>query len=103
VVKEWEMARKSDVKLVQGIGKQSGELIHLVVFLECAIASEVLHAAYLKLLKIGKGKQTAYATALYEGYWALRQKAGEQANFLKNRGQLLFAFPGTTVLQGGAA
>ena len=97
------MARKSDVELVQGLGKQPGELIHLVVFLESAIASEVLHAAYLKLLMNRKGESTAYGNALYEGYWALCSQAREQATFLKNRGQLLFAFPGSAVFQGGAA
>ena len=96
------MARKSDVELVHGIGSTPVGLIHLVVFLEAAINSELLRAAYIKSIK-GSRDKTPYAKALFDGYWTLRNKAREQAFDLTRRGQLLFAFPGTTVLQGGAA
>lgn len=79
----------------------NGRHIHLCCFLEAQRHSEVLLRQWHKLT--GKTSQSAaLKRATWEGYWALKTEAERCADKLTKRGQLLFAFPGTTALQGGA-
>jgi len=98
------MAKKSDAATLQTLSYRDTPVgyINLVVFLESALCAEQLRAEYEK--KATKGRhRTPVGIALFQGFWELNAKAKEYAQRLTERGQLLFAFPGTTVLQGGAA
>ena len=48
-------------------------------------------------------RSMAVVTAMWQGAMALEERAKEYAQECRDRGQLLFAHPDTTVLQGGAA
>lgn len=95
------MAKKTDAALLTKLrcSNLPSEVFYAGMFLESAICSEVLKAQWQKTnLKHG-----ALSEALFNGWWTLRAKADEFAVTAKERGQLLFAFAGTTVLEGGAA
>lgn len=52
----------------------------------------------------GKTKQSlAFEDALQAAKWAMHDQITEYIHTARERGQLLFCFEGTTVLQGGAA
>lgn len=74
-------------------------LIHVLVAVESMESSNVLLAMRYKRKK----HDTPEYKALWDGCWELGQQAAKQVAMAKDRGQLLFCFPGTTVLQQGGA
>lgn len=77
-------------------------LIYVRLLLEFQPHYELISKKWLAMR--GKTKQAhAYEDALAASKWALRDQITEFAKCARERGQLLFCFEGTTVLQGGAA
>lgn len=93
------MRKKTDANLLTKL--RTSELpmqaMYAGMFLEAAISSELLKAKWLA------AKQSPMADALFNGYWALHGRANDMARSAKENGQLLFAWAGTTALDGGAA
>ena len=81
---------------------QRTRFIFLICFLDAARNADILNKHWLKLLSRST-KASPFKDAVFEGYIALSQEADRCARKLTERGQLLFAFQGTTVLQGCAA
>lgn len=69
---------------------------YLQWLLEAATHAQALYKLHSKR-KAGPDQE-----ALWDGYYALKLKAEEYAKTLTERGGLLFAFPGTAALKGGA-
>ena len=81
-----------------------GPLIWVVCHNEAARDADVLlgEAHRLACLKPAPTRE-ALISALYSGYHELRKEAGHSAERALNRGLLLLCWPGTKVLEGGAA
>lgn len=80
----------------------TAQLIFVKSFLESTGHAELLYAEFAKPKKRTTAKSQALHDALWNGYYKLKTDAEDCANKLTERGQLLFAFPGTTVLQAVA-
>ncbi len=63
----------------------------------------IANAAILRALNERRKNCDATWEALWDGEHALLAKAKDMAEHARNCGQLLFCFPETTLLQGGAA
>jgi hypothetical protein len=72
-------------------------LIYVHIALQAAQDAEVLLQ-----LRHKRKDNTPASQALWNGYWQLRQEVLRCVSIARDRGQILFAFSGTTVLQGGA-
>lgn len=99
------MAKKSDADLLLKLsgGSTPDGFYCLKNFLYSAISYELLFAEYKKKCARQGHRDSPVIVALWEGYFSLLQNSEERAKQLRDRGQLLFAFAGTTVLQGGAS
>lgn len=93
--------RKTDAALLTKLRCSSlpMEVMYAGMFLESAISSEVLKVQWHKTCL----KENALSEVLFNGWWSLKTQADDLAAMARERGQLLFAFAGTTVLEGGAA
>lgn len=76
--------------------------IFLICFIEAERSAAILYKHW-RGLRSRSTKHSPLKDAIFEGYIALDGEARSCAKQLTERGQLLFAFPGTTVLQGCAA
>lgn len=78
---------------------QRTRFIFLICFLDAARNADILDNHWKKLLSRST-KPSPFKDAVFEGYIALTHEAERCARKLTERGQLLFAFQGTTVLRG---
>ena len=76
--------------------------IFLICFLEAERSAAILGQQWSRMLSRNI-KPSALQDAIFEGHIALVAETNRCASELTIRGQLLFAFPETTVLQGCAA
>jgi len=74
-------------------------LIYVELAMEAAESSEIL----AKMRYKRKLQDTPESHAIWNGSWELRTKAHRCVAIATKRGQLLFCFPSTTVLQQGGA
>lgn len=81
------------------------------IFVECLLKTQRARArldahrmdVVKKNARRGGRPDTLLIDALWEGFCALSDQACAEAKAVLTRGQLLFAFEGATVLEGGAA
>jgi len=76
--------------------------IFLICFLDAQRSAQELEKHRNALVRRSK-KSTPLQAALWDGLFALHKETNACARELTQRGQLLFAFPGTTALEGCAA
>lgn len=76
--------------------------IFLICFLDAQRSAQELEKHRKALARRSK-KSTPLQAALWDGLVALHKETNACAHELTKRGHLLFAFPGTTALQGCAA
>lgn len=79
------------------------DFIYLILFLEAEQHAHTLNQQKRAIFKRNGYRETPYTKALSAARWALDDIARDKARNLTRDGHLLFAFQGTTVLQGGAA
>lgn len=72
-------------------------------FLEHQRNAEILRRESRTRMQAKTAATLAFGWALWDGSYALEKEAARFLREVMERGQLLFAFDGTTVLQGGAA
>jgi hypothetical protein len=87
------------VKTQDTLDPSRNNLIHVKLFLEAMRSADLL----LALRNKRKNPNSKEADALWDGHWHCLQRANEMLKHAINQGQLLFAFQGTTVLNGGTA
>lgn len=81
-----------------------GPLIWVLCHNEAKRDEELLKAEVLRLHRLkANTARTALINALYSGIAFLKQDASSNARHARDRGLLLFCWPGTKVLEGGAA
>ena len=99
------MAKKTDAALLLKLRAiEHPQRIWVFSFLQSAISAEVVEAQYIAASrKTGFSGHSAVANALWNAYVALRDDAAQYIKHARDDGELLFAFAGTTVLEGGAA
>lgn len=75
-----------------------------LIFLRCALEEHTHIEQLRKFLASGKYGGKSF-DAIHAGLYALKEVYTTDVRQVRDRGQLLFCFPGTTVLQqpGGAA
>jgi hypothetical protein len=76
------------------------ENIYLILFLEAESSAKTLSNQRNTIYRRNRYKDTTYTDALWRGYCALNDQARNYARQLTEDGKLLFAFAGTTALQG---
>jgi hypothetical protein len=74
--------------------------IFLLCMLEDQAAAHTLQKQYDKLLIANSGRSQLVRDALWTGICALNDRMRSDTRELRDRGHLLFAFTGTTVLRG---
>lgn len=77
--------------------------IHLKIFLETQRDAEILKKEFIARCNSVRKKTRAIGDAMAAGWHAVESERNESLRNLIKRGQLLHAFEGTTMLQGGAA
>lgn len=74
-----------------------------LIHVEVALSTQRNAATLLKMWAKRKTAGNAVDQALWDGYWYTNTKANQEFRDATELGQLLFCFPDTTVMQGGAA
>lgn len=87
----------------QAAREKRHEFIYLICFLEADEHAHALTQQQKAIWKRNGFRNTPYTEALSHARYALNDIAAEHARKLTRDGKLLFAFQGTTVLQGCAA
>lgn len=82
---------------------REAQFIYVTCFLKARHNADILQKEAVNRFSAKSLKSQALGDAMWAGSHELRNEARTCLRELMNRGQLLFAFPGTTVLQGGAA
>lgn len=82
---------------------REAKIIFVKRFLAVRNSAEILEKEALDRRHAKTQKTQALREALWDGSHELRDEARRCLREAINRGQLLFAFDGTTVLEGGAA
>ncbi len=80
--------------------------LYVRLFLESQEHSQVLLDTYMRSIKASTRKMrkpSRLEKALFDGYWELSKRSKELAELAKNKGQLLYCWQGTKVLEGSAA
>lgn len=81
---------------------RKAQFIYVTCFLKARHNADILQKEAVSRLSAKSRKSWELGDAMWAGSHELRNEARTCLRELMNRGQLLFAFPGTTVAQGGA-
>ena len=79
------------------------KFLYLTLFLETQRDAAILKREWLARCLSNNKRVAAFGDALASASFELEEKRNSFLRSLIREGHLLFAFPGTTVLQGGAA
>ena len=86
------------------IDDTESHLVFLKCFLESAHAADLLHAEYVRQIRLKfSARRVPVIDAIWLGYWELKTQAHKHIREVQRRGQLLFAHTGTSLVTQEAA